>query len=812
MCKVLKIALEKVSYEADKLYGYAPLEGFDYAIGQRVIVPFGRGNAKHIGIILDISYENSAENLKEIFSVVDISPLVNAEMVELIKWMKERYFCTYFDVVHLIFPSGIGTGVDGIKYIFRFDEIAPNLSDLEYKFLDKLKSFNRDTLSLKLISSLKIPNYTSILSSMIEKGVVKEILQSEATVGQKNINVFSVKSGIERKLSFFKSEKQLAVCEFLTKNPRKTLNEINYYTGVSPSVVKGLVKKGILVCEKTRKYFSPYFESGDREQASKKDVILNEEQQSVYNGIVEENKSQVSLLYGITGSGKTSVLIKLIDHTLSLGKTSIFMVPEIALTTQFVNVFRARYGEKVAVIHSALTDWQRYDIWRRIRDGNIKIVVGTRSAVFAPLENIGLIVVDEEHEFTYKSEFAPRYDTREVALHRCLANGGKLVLSSATPSIESYYRAVSGRYNLYELKRRYGKHSLPDVRIIDMNGNHQIGELNLLSDQLIEELKLNLKNGNQSILLLNRRGFNSFAKCMECSQIVQCPNCSVSLSYHKDNNRLMCHCCGYSVPKISKCQNCGKDRVVYFGSGTQKLESVLSEKIPGVKILRIDSDVKNCKNSLNSYIKDFEDGKYDILLGTQMVAKGFNFPNVTLVGVLSVDNFLYDGDFRSLEKTFSLITQVVGRAGRMKNGSKAFIQTFAPENEVIQMSSKQDFVAFYNDEIKLRKLMLNPPFCDICIVGFTGKNESEVMSGAKKFFDLLRKNASECYRSIPLRIYPPTEFRIKLLSKKYRYKIIIKCKNDKIFREFMDKTLREYCSKSNRSVSAYVSINPDTIL
>ena len=811
---VLKIALENISYSADVLYSYTSDSKMDFEVGQRVIVPFGSGNSKRRGIILDIDESDEAENLKEIFAIIDKKSLINKDMIEIIKWMKDRYFCTYFDVVRLIFPSGSGGNLDSIKYKINYDVKPEEMSDAEKNFLDLLKKLGDNPVSLKKISSLKFPSYNSLISSFIKKGIFCEMLEIDKTVGRRELNAFSVSENF-KDLNSLKTDSQKKVFEHLSKNPDSNIKEIGYYTGVGVGTVNNLLKKGILTSKKVKEYRSPKSIFDYEDIQPPKEITLNDEQKSVYDDILnnKSDKSAASLLYGVTGSGKTAVLLKLIENSLKSGKNAIFMVPEIALTSQLVGLFKSRYGERAAVIHSALTEWQRYDIWEKIRAGKINVVVGTRSAVFAPLSDIGLIVVDEEHEFTYKSEYPPMYDTREVAVYRAKKWGAKVIFSSATPSIESYYSAVNGKYKLCELKNRYGNLQLPNAEVVDMNeSSHQDCE-NLFSARLIDSLKNIITQGGQAILLINRRGFNSFLKCSKCSEVATCPNCSVSLSYHKANNRLMCHYCGYSAENTDICPSCKEKSLVYFGAGTQKIETVLSDKLPGVKILRLDSDVKNCKQSLSESIRDFADGKYNILIGTQMVAKGFNFPKVTLVGIISADNFLYDSDFRSSEKIFSLITQVIGRAGRLSAGGKAIIQTFAPEHEVIRLSASQNYKKFYENEVSVRKLMLSPPFCDICVINFSGKDEKKVLDSANKFFMILKDTASQNYQKIPLRIYNPKEARIKLLANKFRYKIIIKCKNNRQFRGFISEALNKfYKDNKNKSVTLLPCINPDMTL
>lgn len=820
MAKILKIALEKVSYNADKLYDYLPDNNKEFKIGQMVLAPFGNGNAKRRGLIIKIeNSDDESRNLKSVHFAFDSDSVINLEMIELIQWMKSKYFCTYFDALHLILPPGLGNSIEKIKYKIIEEANQKNFSVQELNFMELIRRFKKNTVNLKEISSLKFPRYSEILESLISKGALEKCAYIEKSIGCREINIFSVCGEIPKEK--LRSENQKKVFDFLKKNPQSTLNEITYFTGASRSVVNSLTKKGVLICEKSKKYMSPTPESFynpniQQLKQNRKEIILNEEQLHAYESILREYKKNgfsISLLHGITGSGKTCVIIKLIDYILSENKTAIFMVPEIALTSQFVNLFISRYGSNVAVIHSGLTDWQRFDMWGKIKSGEIKLVVGTRSAVFAPFENIGLIVIDEEHEFTYKSEFSPRYDTREVAAHRCKNSKGMVVLSSATPSIKSYWLAKSGKYNLCEMKSRYGQATLPNIEIIDMNDCDAAFDMQPFSNKLISQVKIEISLGNQVILLVNNRGFNTFAKCAHCDALEMCPNCTVSLNYHKSNGRLLCHHCGYSTEKTKKCSSCGKEKLVYLGFGTQKIEDILSEKFPNTRILRLDSDIKNCQRSLSTQIKDFELGKYDILLGTQMVSKGFNFPGVTLVGIVSVDRSLCDSDFRSFEKAFALITQVVGRAGRMAKPGKAIIQTFNPENEVIETASKQDYISFYNNEILVRKAMLNPPFCDICIIVFSGKYENKVIAAADYVFELLKKIAIKNYHDIPLRIFSPLEAKIKMISKNYRYKIIIKCKDNAKFRRMIDDMLEKFFqNKNHQTVTIFPWINPDTIL
>ena len=812
-----KVAVDKLAYGCDILYSYLVPEQFEdlVKIGQRVIVPFGKGSTKRMGLVCELSIEKNDYNLKNIYAVPDKAPLVCDEMLTLIKWMKNHYFCTYFEAAKLVFPPGLSNGIDNIKYNINFEVLnsSDNLSMAEQKFIDKIISEAKNSITLKKLISLKIKNYNNILISLLSKKVLAEEFVLSKTVGEKSIKKFGLPiNNIE---IFSLTDKQKKVCDFLKNFGSATAKEICYFTGVGKSVIDKLFKNEIIISSEYLEYKSPKLSSELSDNNYNRNV-LSTEQSRVFEAILkayQKNKCEVSLIHGVTGSGKTEVLLRLIDSIVPQGKSAIFMVPEIALTAQFINLFRARYKEKAAVVHSGLSDWERLDTWKRIKSGEVQVVLGTRSAVFAPFDNLGLIVIDEEHEFTYKSESSPRFNAKDVAKYRCKYQSAMLIFSSATPSVESYFKATAGKYTLYSLKERYGAARLPDVNIVDMNKESIDLNTNQFSDELINSLKDNIKNKKQSIIFLNRRGYNTFVKCRSCGEVLTCPHCSVSLNYHKANNRLMCHYCGYSCELLIKCPACNQDKICHLGAGTQKAEDILSEIIPEAKILRMDSDTKNSKEPYDKVFKDFADGKYDILLGTQMISKGFNFPNVTLVGVLSADQYLYSADFRSYEKTFNLITQVVGRSGRDKFPGKAIIQTFSPENDILKLAAKQDYETFFENEIKIRKAMLYPPFADLCIVGFTGENENKVMNASLKFFKNIKKELAENHSKMPLRIFAPVPANVKKVSGKYRYRIVIKCRNDHDFRTMLSEQLINFSKEAYAgSVNIFVDINPDTIL
>lgn len=505
--------------------------------------------------------------------------------------------------------------------------------------------------------------------------------------------------------------------------------------------------------------------------------------------------------------------MRLIDEVKSDGRGIIVMVPEISLTPQTIGLFHQRYGRSVAVFHSGLSLSERLDEWKRVKNGEATIAVGTRSAVFAPFENLGLIIMDEEQETTYNSESSPRYHARDVAKFRCGYNKALLVLSSATPSVESYYLAKNGRYSLNTLSERYGEAKIPQVTVTNMNLELEKGNDTILSSELLQALQENLQNKKQSIVLLNRRGYNTFASCKSCGNVITCPNCSISLTYHSANNRLMCHYCGYSVPFTKECPNCHENRVHYSGVGTQRAEQQLVELLPDARILRLDTDSTMSRFAYEKKLRLFSDGEYDIIVGTQMVAKGLDFENVTLVGVLSADQTLYGDDFRSYERAFDLLTQVVGRSGRGKFEGRAIIQTYTPENPIIQLAAEQNYPIFYEKEIAIRKAMLYPPFSDICMVGFVGTVESKVREASSVFLSLLSQLARSEFSEQPMRALNPSPALISKVNNKYRYKLIIKCRNSKRFREMISHLLIDFSAKRTYSgVTVFVDMNPDIIM
>lgn len=818
MIKIAKVALEGVLYHFDKEYDYIITEEFDKEnlIGSRVLVPFGFGNKKKHGIIFDVILSEDRDDIKPIYAVLDKAPLLSKEMLSLAIWMKNRYYCTLFDAVKVMMPSGINRKMISYYKLSEFDNLEKyDLNDREYELVEILKK-EKDFVSLdKLSKDLKIEDLSNVLYNLTKKGIILKKDDSVEKISDLTIKMVAISDSFKNKVLDVKlTKKQEIVYKAINMCGSVSVKELCYYTGVTQAVVNSLVKKGIAYYFENEIYRNPY--KNIEKLYNIKEIILSDEQQKAFDSLYEkykENKALVSLLYGVTGSGKTSVFMKLIDSVRSDKKGIIVMVPEIALTASLIRKFHERYGDRIAVFHSGLSVGERLDEFKRIKNGDADIAVGTRSAIFAPFENIGLIIMDEEQEYTYKSDSSPRFHARDVAKFRCNYNNALLVLSSATPSVESYYKAKQGIYSINKISKRYGNANLPDVEIVDMNVEVERGNASEFSSILVQALNNNVRENKQSILLMNRRGYNTFVSCRNCKEVISCPNCSISLTYHSANGRLMCHYCGYSKNLVKECPNCHEEQIRYSGSGTQKIEEKLKELVPGSKILRLDADTTMTKFSHDKKLKLFSEGKYDIMIGTQMVAKGLDFDNVTLVGVLSADQSLYNNDFRSYERTFSLLTQVVGRSGRGRYIGRAIIQTFTPENTIIKLASKQNYDEFYNGEIQMRKAMLYPPFVDLCIIGFSGENQENIIKATKDFFVKLKDLASSKYKKLPLRILEPSAAAVTKVNNKYRYKLIIKFRNCKEFREMISSLLIWFGKERKYSkIMIYADINPDMIL
>lgn len=813
MYRVAKIAVDKAAFHFDKLFSYIiPEEMSEKAAeGMRVVVPFGSSNRKRQGIIVEICEETPDVPLKPISEILDKKPMVSKELIDLSEYLADTSYVTRYEAIKAMLPSGINYDFKfTYAYNKEFDLENVKLSDVEKSIVLYLKDKDNFESENRLVDEFNL-NGVAILKKLVKVGALMSNESVKRRIGDKTLMMtrLAVSDDEAEVLMGKLTEKQKKVIEFLLNNGTAAVKEILYYTSVTKAVCDTLERKGILEYYSGDVYRSPYEGYGEIERAT--DIVLSEVQEKAYLGLKQQynsGKFSVSLLFGITGSGKTQVYLKLISHVISEGRGVIALMPEISLTPQAVEKFRKYFGERVALLHSALSVGERIDEWKRVESGEADIVIGTRSAVFAPVKNLGLIIIDEEQETTYKSENSPRYHARDIAKVRCRYNNSLLLLASATPSVESRYFAEKGRYSLYCLNKRYGGAILPDVNIVDMKEEQCAGNISPISFELAEEMKYNLENGEQTLLLINRRGYNTIIKCSECGEAATCPNCSIALTYHRANERVMCHYCGYSEDAGGVCSKCGSKYVRYDGVGTQRLEEEIKSMFPSARVLRMDADTTMAKSSYANSFRDFSDGKYDIMLGTQMIAKGLDFPNVTLVGVISADSSLFGNDFRSYERTFSLLTQVIGRCGRADKKGRAIIQTYSPENRIIEYASNQDYNGFFENEIANRSVMLYPPYCDMCEVGFSGEKESEVITASGYFMGAFKKIAAEKYPKMPLRAYGPVASGILKVSNKYRYKIIIKCKNNTEFRAFMSEILKQTEGiKEFKNINVYIDGN-----
>lgn len=743
---VAKIAVSAATYWIDKPYDYlVPDELKEKALpGARAIVPFGKGNRRSEGVILALSDCTEYEKLKAIQTVLDERPVLTEEQLRLALFMRERFFCTVYDAIKAILPAGLW-----------FDESGRR----------------------------RAKDKTVEMARLAVSG------EEAADYAEKN-----------RK----RSPQQANILDLLCSFETLPLRDILMHTGASRQSFKALAARGLAETFEREIYRRPDSYIGETVPLP----VLNREQQSAYEGLnllSLTGKAAVALLFGVTGSGKTSVYLHLIEQQLQRGKSAILLVPEIALTPQMLHTFSSHFGDAIAVLHSSLSIGERYDEWKRIKNGKARVVIGTRSAVFAPVEDLGIIIIDEEQEESYKSGNSPRYHARDVAKYLCAKAGCLLLLGSATPDITSRFYAQTGRYHFFTLRDRYNDRELPAVRIVDMKQELRRGNNSDISALLHDELAINLARGEQSILFINRRGAHKLVSCGECGYTYKCPRCSVSLTYHSANRRLMCHYCGFSRRVDSHCPDCGGE-LKYVGTGTQLVEEELRELFPGTEILRMDTDTVSPEGSHEPLFDRFREENIPIMVGTQMVAKGLNFDNVTLVGVISADQSLYAGDYRAGERTFSLITQVVGRSGRGEKPGRAVIQTFTPENQTIRQAARQDYEAFYASEIELRRLQSAPPLCDLLSVTVSGQNEELVLKAIYSIRDWLRQETRE---QPGVSILGPAPLPVVRVNNRYRYRVNIACQANAGIRRLISSAVVN-CAKDKcfRGVSVFADNDP----
>ena len=749
---VAEIILNSNAKELNRVFDYNIPETMVYKamVGSRVFVQFGNRRQLEEGFIIGIK-ESSEFKLKNIEKIVNENGLTE-EKVELAKWMARRYFCNISECIKLMLPPGTTTKI------------------IENRIKEKNENF----------------------VTIIDEEVVESDIEEDK----------------------FKSAKQVRILKFLLDNGETNLADLLLFTDTTRDAVKALEKKNYITIEKKQVERNPFFHKVERQS---KKLEFTEEQQNAYNEIsdkMDKNKYEEYLIYGVTGSGKTEIYLQLIEKALNNNKTSIMLVPEISLTPQTVDRFIARFGEEnIAVLHSKLSIGERFDQWNKIKSGQAKIVIGARSAIFAPVQNLGIIIIDEEHDSSYKSESTPRYNAKDVARYLCYESNIPLVLGSATPDTGSLYRTIKKQSVLLRLNKRANNAKLPEIEVVDLREELSKKNKSMLSEKLQESIKENLENKKQTILFLNRRGFSTFVMCRDCGYTAKCKNCDITLTYHKSTNKLKCHYCGYETKVITKCPECGSENIRYFGTGTQKLESEINTLFPEAKTIRMDVDTVTKKNSHEKILTDFKENKADILIGTQMVVKGHHFPNVTLVGVIAADGSLNMNDYRANEITFQILTQVAGRAGRGEDAGKVIIQTYNPDNFTIECVKQQNEEMFYNTEMRLRKQLKYPPFCDIIVIGVSSKDEQITMKVAQSLHKYLKDRVEN--ENIGIMLYKALPAPIDKIKNKYRWRILIKCKFGEDIIDLMNNTMEKaqtikYCKNGDANIS--IDVNPTNMI
>ena len=811
---MVKVAVSAAPYSIDKPYSYLVPESLAAAAvpGVRVMVPFGRGNKESEGLILARVQEPKLPGSKAIRQILDPEPVLDKAGIDLALWMRGRYFCTVFEAVKTILPAGLWYGLREIWSLAMEPEAARSAAvgiPGAWQVLDLLEKQGgkadirvlRDALGDGAEKPLKAMKKAEILTC--ETDAKRKIADKSHRMVELAVNTEDAYALTEPKRR--SAPARYEVVNFLATAGRTPAAEVSYYTGASARTLKTMEKAGLIAFSEEEELRVPSLD--DVEPGP--EIVLNEEQQRAFeeiSGRVQAAKPSVTLLHGVTGSGKTQVYLRLVQETLALGRTAMVLVPEIVLTPQMMRKFSSYFGNRVAMLHSSLKMTERYDQWKRIRRGEVDVVLGTRSALFAPLKNLGLIVMDEEQEGSYQSENVPRYDAREVAKYLCVREKAALVFGSATPTVETAWAAEQGSYQKALLRRRYNENALPEVLIADLRQEILNGNPGLISTPLRQELEKNLAAGEQSILFLNRRGSSRMLLCGECGYVPQCPRCSTAMTYHSANGRLMCHYCGHSEPAADTCPECG-GWMKHVGAGTQKVEEELRELFPEAGILRMDADTT--AGGHEEILQTFERERVPILLGTQMVAKGLDFENVTLVGVLSADISLYVDNYRAAERTFSLLTQVVGRAGRGGKTGRAVIQTYTPGNDVIRCAARQDYDAFYESEIRMRRLRRYPPFADLFTVTVSGTEEGRVLRAAVSVRETLRQlcRRPELAAGEP-EVLGPAPAPVVKVNNRFRYRCTLVGKNDKATREMLAWLQKDFAKDSaNRGMNLFVDHN-----
>lgn len=804
--------MDAATYAIDKLYSYRVPDELreQVQIGTRVLVPFGFGNKRAEAVVLAFREDAGEFKLKPIVEVLDETPILTAEQLRLAAWMRERLYCTYFDCVHAMLPAGLWFKRNE-TYTLAPDADLAALRERDGEDGQVLALFEQpgQTLSVSEIRDRLGKGAGQTLDALAGEGILIYHSNTAQKTGDKTEKMLRLDMEASEAMSHIshRSPARMDVVSLLSDGGAMSQKEIVYMTGVSDAALRDMTKKGILRAEYEEVLRAPDFSEVPRAAAP----VLSAAQQQAYDGmaaLMDENAPRAALLFGVTGSGKTQVYLQLIAHALEQGKSAIVLVPEIGLTPQLLRQFAARFGEEVAVLHSALSAGERYDSFKKIKTGRARVVIGTRSAVFAPAKNLGVIIIDEEQDAAYRSEQSPRYHARDVAKYRAAQTDALLVLGSATPSVETYYGAKQGKYPVFTLTERFLGAGLPEVIISDMRGLVREGRSGIIGPDLERELISTLEKGKQAILFLNRRGNSRVIGCGVCGWVPECPSCSTTMTYHSVSGRAMCHYCGASIKITGKCPQCGSTSLFTETPGTQKLEEELHERFPSARVLRMDADTMTAKGAHERLLNQFGKGEADILIGTQMVTKGLDFENVTLVGVLDADQSLYAQDYRAHERTFSLITQVVGRAGRRLDTGRAVIQTYSPLHPVILTAARQDYEAFYESEMQTREALRCPPVCDITMITAVGELEQQVLSSLLALKTRLQSLMEGQFADVKAPVLGPAAAQMVKVMGRYRYHLTIRAKDCARWRRLISGVLREFMQDGkNRGVTVFADSN-----
>ena len=828
--------------EKDSDGGQAPV---NVRQGSIVSVPFGNSNRSMLAVVNRVSDTASTpqDKIKPLRAVCDSRITLSEEMLGLCRFMKSQTLCTTGDAVHAMIPQATLSRLSEYYSATGKELPAGASSDPAYVMIYNTIR-ERGTVCAETLAHLYGDEPEFCLTEMIDKGYIRRELdlrdphERTITVYFPQADADTMVAAMGGKLPGFRrkmtSPGQIAVLRyFIGGGGPASEQEMIELADVTKGSLTSLTKNGLLRKEKLFPgEFASIKNTGNKGEVrdpieiagdipgGRTPICLNDEQTEAFrtlSALIDSGQPRAALLEGVTGSGKTSVMLSLIDRVLDGGRSAIVLLPEIALTPQSLAIFCSRYGDRVAVLHSGLTPGERYETFLRINSGNADLVIGTRSAVFAPVKDLGLIVIDEEQEHTYKSDMSPRYHARDIARYRCAKNSALMLLASATPSVESRKKAEDGVYTLVRLTKRYGSAPLPAVTVADMRGSARGGNLAPIGDVLAEKLRETYERGEQSVLFLNRRGYNNYVSCVSCGEAIRCPGCSVSMTYHTvpgsyAQGELVCHWCGRRMPVPTVCPSCHSGHLIRMGFGTQRVEQELGELLPGARILRMDTDTTGSRDAYNDLLGRFRRHEADVLLGTQMVTKGHDFPDVTLVGVLLADASLYYDDFRAAERTFALLTQVIGRAGRRDKPGEAVIQTNNPDHEIIKLAKSQDYETFFAREIRLRRALTFPPFCDIALLTLTSSDEKAADLAARKLYEMLRKlSGEERFKNQPLMLFGPFEAPVYRVDEKYRMRIVVKCRLTAETRSLFSVVAAEFSRLGSRAPSLSVDFNPTNL-